>query len=122
MAGTLRGITTGMTHGIAIVRGGLTLPGTVLVGDSVGAGAVFMPAGALLGTVRHGAGIVRDTGVVIMEGIGVTITTITTIRIITGRRDEPHRAVMPREDQVPIGTSRVPPDLHLTARQAVPAL
>lgn len=120
MAGTLRGIITGMTHGIAIVRGGLTLPGTVPVGDSVG--AVFMPAGALLGTVRHGAGIVRDIGEVIMEGIGVTITTITTIRIITGRRDEPHRTVMPQEDRVPIGISQVPPDHLLTGRQAVPVL
>lgn len=119
MAGTLRGILIGTIPGTAIVRGGLTLPGTVPVGDSDGDGAVSMPAGAVRGTARRGAGVItaRATGA---EAIGgITITTITTTRITTGRRDARHRVGMhPEEDLLPIAI-RVPTGPLLTEAPAV---
>lgn len=120
MAGTLRGITTGMIPGIAIVPGGLILPGTVPVGDSVGAGVVSMPAGALLGTARRGAGrIVPVTGVADIGGI---TTIITIIRIITGRPDVQLPVVIPQDDQVLTGIGQAPTDLRLIGLPTVPHL
>lgn len=95
MAGTLRGIITGMIRGIVIAPGGLTHPGMVLVGDSAGVGVASMQAGAVLGTAVIGA-------VVITAAAGDIITIIIMpVRIITGLRDVRQPAAIPLVEVLP---------------------
>lgn len=99
-AGILRGTITGTTLGIATVRGGLTHPGMVPVGDSAGAGEVSMPVGAAHGMVRLGVGdiIVPVTGEDIMAAIGDIIIIILAI---TGHLVVRCPAVIPQEEILP---------------------
>lgn len=89
-----------MILGTATVRGGLTHPGMVPVGDSVGAGVASMPAGAARGMVRPGAGdtIVPVIGVDIMVAIGDIIIIILAI---TGHLVVRCLAVIPQEEILP---------------------
>lgn len=121
-AGILRGIIIGMTPGIVTVLGGLTRPGMVPVGDSAGDGVVSMPAGVVLGTVRHGVGdiIARDTGAVIMVAITDTITIIIIARTTIHHADVRHPAVIQPEEILPVAITRLHPDVQYPiGRQAV---
>lgn len=97
MAGTLRGIITGMIRGIVIAPGGLTHPGMALVGDSAGAGVASMQVGAVLGTVVI-------TVATMVAAIGDTITIIITIIPITiGHQDVRRQAVILQEEVLQAG-------------------
>lgn len=101
MAGTLRGIITGMIRGIVIAPGGLTHPGTALVGDS--AGVASMQVGAVLGTAVIGA-VVITVAATMVAAIGDTITIIITIIPITiGHQDVRRQAVILQEEVLQAG-------------------
>lgn len=102
MAGTLRGIITGMIRGIVIAPGGLTHPGTALVGDSAGAGVASMQVGAVLGTAVIGAVVI--TAATMVAAIGDTITIIITIiPIVIGHPDVRRQAVILQEEALQAG-------------------
>lgn len=97
MAGTLRGIITGMIRGIVIAPGGLTLPGTALVGDSAGAGVASMQVGAVLGTAVI-------TAATMVAAIGDTIIIIITIiPIVIGHPGVRRQAVILQEEALQAG-------------------
>ena len=98
MAGTLRGIITGMIRGIVIVPGGLTHPGMVLVGDSAGAGEASTQVGAVLGMAVIGA---EDITVAAIGGTIITIIIIP-VRIITDLPDVLQPPVILLEEILPV--------------------
>ena len=99
MAGTLRGIITGMIRGIVIAPGGLTHPGMALVGDSAGAGVASMQVGVVLGTAVIGAVVI--TAATMVAAIGDTITII--ITIVIGHPDVRRQAVILQEEALQAG-------------------
>ncbi len=102
MAGTLRGIITGMIRGIVIAPGGLTHPGMALVGDSAGAGVASMQVGVVLGTAVIGAVVI--TAATMVAAIGDTITIIITIiPIVIGHPDVRRQAVILQEEALQAG-------------------
>lgn len=102
MAGTPRGIITGMIRGIVIAPGGLTHPGTALVGDSAGAGVASMQVGAVLGTAVIGAVVI--TAATMVAAIGDTITIIITIiPIVIGHPGVRRQAVILQEEALQAG-------------------
>ena len=103
MAGTLRGIITGMIRGIVIAPGGLTHPGMARLGDSAGAGVASMQVGAVLGTAVIGA-VVITAAATMVAAIGDTITIIITIiPIVIGHPDVRRQAVILQEEALQAG-------------------